>query len=106
MYFSDMHYWEKSNMLLTQSFVHKTHYAIFGFFYPWDFENWFSDDWLMQVYNAKSLLYPSHQRVTNTNVYGTRYSACSHESRSRIVLRYTLYQGGLSIDSFMKGVKY
>ena len=36
--------------LMTQSFVHCTHLAVFGYYYPPHFRNWFSDDWATQVY--------------------------------------------------------
>ena len=35
---------------MTQSFVHCTHLAVFGYYYPPHFRNWFSDDWATQVY--------------------------------------------------------
>lgn len=31
--------------LMTQSFASCKHYEIFGFYYPWHFKNWYSDDW-------------------------------------------------------------
>lgn len=36
--------------LLTQSFVHKTHMNIFGFYYPHEFTNWHCDNWIQEVY--------------------------------------------------------
>jgi len=37
----------------TQFLVHKTHYEIFGFFYPEEIPNWGCDNWLHDVYPAK-----------------------------------------------------
>ena len=40
--------------LMTQSFAHCTHHAIFGFYYPRQFRNWYSDDWATQVYGKRN----------------------------------------------------
>jgi hypothetical protein len=36
--------------LLTQSFVHKTHLDIFGYYYPKEIKNIYVDDWIQNVY--------------------------------------------------------
>jgi hypothetical protein len=36
--------------ILTQCFVHKTHFEIFGFFYPEEIKNWYCDDWINNIY--------------------------------------------------------
>lgn len=61
--------------ILTQSFVHKTHYDIFGFYYPPIFKNWYSDDWLTLVYQNDTIRV-SDVKVFNQQILGTRYSAC------------------------------
>jgi hypothetical protein len=33
--------------IFTQAFCHRTHYLIFGYFYPFVFKNWYSDDWVL-----------------------------------------------------------
>lgn len=38
------------SQLLTQSFVHRTHMDIFGFYYPHEFTNWYCDNWIQGVY--------------------------------------------------------
>ena len=35
--------------LMTQSFAHCTHHEIFGYYYPTEFKNWYSDDWATQA---------------------------------------------------------
>ena len=35
--------------LMTQSFAHCTHHEIFGYYYPREFKNWYSDDWATQA---------------------------------------------------------
>lgn len=44
-----------NHSILTQCFVHKTHFDIFGFFYPPEIKNWFCDDWLNNVYTRTPL---------------------------------------------------
>ncbi|KAL4236998.1 hypothetical protein ACF0H5_005382 [Mactra antiquata] len=36
--------------ILTQDFVHVTHFHIFGFYYPPQLDNWWADDWITSVY--------------------------------------------------------
>jgi hypothetical protein len=45
--------WSNNNDIPTQFLVHKTHYDIFGFFYPPEIPNWTCDDFLFQIYPDK-----------------------------------------------------
>ena len=45
--------WSNNDQIPTQFLVHKTHYEIFGFFYPTEIPNWGCDNWLHDVYPAK-----------------------------------------------------
>merc|ERR1719271_1650025 len=38
--------------IMTHDFVHKTHYDIFGYYYPPEFKNWCTDDWITNVYGG------------------------------------------------------
>jgi hypothetical protein len=38
---------------LTQAFVGRKHYEIFGYLYPEVFKNWYSDNWITMVYQSK-----------------------------------------------------
>eukprot|EP01080_Neovahlkampfia_damariscottae_P007945 gene7945-12412_t len=62
--------------IFTQSFVHKTHHDIFGYYYPPVFRNWYSDDWITTVYNPVKSSFKSTKRVFNSNMAGTRYQHC------------------------------
>tara|TARA_R110001592_G_scaffold262157_2_gene527187 strand:+ start:33 stop:749 length:717 start_codon:yes stop_codon:yes gene_type:complete len=55
--FSDMGrlYCDRQDRLITQSFVHRTHYDIFGYYYPKEIMNWGIDDWITEVYGALNL---------------------------------------------------
>jgi hypothetical protein len=41
-----------NSRILTQSFTHRTHYNIFGYYFPTRFRNWYCDDWMSKVYLA------------------------------------------------------
>ena len=52
--------------LLTQSFVHKTHYDIFGYYYPPSIKNWYVDDWIHQVYQPNNNFWLKEIKVRNS----------------------------------------
>lgn len=52
--------------ILTQCFVHRKHFKIFGFFYPNEIKNWYCDDWINEVYKSKTYLLPDNYYCTNT----------------------------------------
>jgi len=45
--------WSNNNAIPTQFLVHKSHYEIFGFFYPPAIHNYFCDDWMYGIYPEK-----------------------------------------------------
>ena len=47
----------KQKFLLTQSFVSRLHYEIFGFYFDPAIKNWFCDDWITYVYKELNRLY-------------------------------------------------
>ena len=52
-------YFDREDRLLTQSFVHRTHYDIFGYYYPKEIMNWGIDDWITEIYGALNLSFYS-----------------------------------------------
>ena len=64
------------HLLLTQAFVHKTHYEIFGRLYPHEIKDWHSDDWLTLVYGGNYTCQFREYMVINHNDKGTRYQGC------------------------------
>ena len=42
--------YHKEDRLITQSFVSKIHYEIFGSYFPKEIANWYIDNWLTEVY--------------------------------------------------------
>ena len=43
---------EGKTTIMTHDFVHRTHYKIFGYYYPPEFKNWCTDDWITNVYGG------------------------------------------------------
>jgi hypothetical protein len=62
-----------TSWLLTQTFVHRTHMEIFDTYFPIEFRNWHSDNWLTRVYgpftHRKHAVTLKHQ----TGAVGKRY---------------------------------
>jgi len=60
-------YDQNNPKVLTQSFVHRTHMDIFGFYYPPELKNWFCDDWIQHVYSKYNLcIHTKEVKVTNS----------------------------------------
>ncbi len=51
--------------ILTQAFVSRRHAEIFGTFYPPVFRNWWSDDWITNVYRPGHLFFREQHLVEN-----------------------------------------
>lgn len=52
--------------ILTQSFVSKKHYDIFGFYFPEAIINWFCDNWISDVYRKHNLYFPLANKIVNS----------------------------------------
>jgi hypothetical protein len=82
-------------MLLTQSFVHRTHYEIFGKLYPHEIKDAYSDDWMTKVYGStRSHQFPVYT-MKNHNDKRTRYQFCGN-----VNLDYFLGLGKSRIKAF------
>ena len=46
--------------ILTQSFVSRIHWQLFGYYFPEEIKNWFCDDWINIVYRKMNHFYPLH----------------------------------------------
>ncbi|KAL1500163.1 hypothetical protein AB1Y20_012833 [Prymnesium parvum] len=69
--------------LMTQSFTHCTHRDIFGYYYPPEFRNWYSDDWATQVYGRRNTFWRkdlevSHELATRGPRYDVAYEDKTH----------------------------
>ncbi len=63
-----------NHSILTQCFVHKTHFNIFGFYYPLEIRNWYCDDWLNSIYTRTPLEFD----MSCSNTGGTERYAIVH----------------------------
>jgi|TARA_Y100000992_G_scaffold302554_2_gene277273 hypothetical protein len=61
-----------NNYILTQTFVHRTHMNIFGFYFPEDIYNWCIDDWINQVYRNE-YFYPLYNHYCGNEGGEPRY---------------------------------
>jgi hypothetical protein len=88
--------------ILTQSFVHRTHYEIFGFLYPWIFKNWYSDDWMTYIYSPwNSTFIRNDIEVDNSQITGTRYHTCFFPGKSE--LKNMLDNYCIHLNNWLKG---
>jgi hypothetical protein len=86
--------------MLTQSFTHCTHLAVFGGLYPDAFANWWSDDWISQVYGRRNTFALADLKVSNVissggQRYGPQYAA-------RAMLRPLINTGRTSISNWLR----
>ena len=52
--------------ILTQSFVSRRHYSLFGYYFPPEIINWFCDDWINYVYRGINAYFPlAHHSCVN-----------------------------------------
>ena len=71
--------------ILTHDMVHRTHLDIFYYYYPPEFENWWVDDWITNVYKPKRSTKLTTWIVLHEMVHGTRYAI--HYAKSRRLLK-------------------
>jgi len=85
--------------LMTQSFAHCTHGAVFGYYYPPHFRNWYSDDWATQVYGARNTFWRKDLEVSHELAHqGPRY-AISYDDKQHLAEQITL--GRQTIDRYV-----
>ena len=63
--------------LLTQAMVSRKHYEIFGFLYPVQIKDWYSDFWLSRVYGLNHTLCSRDFFARNLREKGSRYTHCA-----------------------------
>lgn len=67
--------------ILTASFVSFTHYEVFGFLYPEGLINWFSDDWITEMYAHQQRKIMTNVTVFNKKPNGPSYQPCRHHKK-------------------------
>lgn len=96
---------EGNRSIFTQAFVHKTHHKIFGYFYPYVFKNWYSDDWISMVYREKNSYFkdPNTPLVRNQQTFGTRYVVCDANGKEN--LNKVLQSSKIKIEAYLQYTK-
>lgn len=61
--------------LLTQSFVSRRHWEIFGWYYPIVIKDWYSDNWISEVYGSDHTYCVQDAAIRN-GATSTRYNIC------------------------------
>ena len=88
-----------NNFILTQSFVHKTHYKIFGYYFPPSIKNWFCDDWMHGVYKPFFLKKIDSILIRNSTIYTPRYEVFKLDWKTEV-------QNGIKlIEEYLKKEK-
>ncbi|KAL9642096.1 hypothetical protein ABK040_007102 [Willaertia magna] len=91
---------EGNRSIFTQAFVHRTHNEIFGYFYPYVFKNWYSDDWISLVYrDHNSYFKDTTVMVHNSQTFGTRYDVCDANGKEN--LHKVLHTSKLRINEWL-----
>ena len=101
-------------LLLTQTFVHRTHMEMFGFYFPEDIINWYIDDWINMVYKTM-FYYPLKQHYCE-NCSGEerydiknklsendtiRYNSYTYENKVRVIVKRERKR----LIKYLKGIK-
>jgi hypothetical protein len=72
--------------LLTQSFVSRRHWDLFGFYFPPEIKDWYSDNWISQVYGGDNTKCIPDVHIVNGAV-STRYDICDRPQWREALLR-------------------
>ncbi|KAL4238841.1 hypothetical protein ACF0H5_003548 [Mactra antiquata] len=82
--------------ILTQDFVHVTHFHIFGFYYPPQLDNWWADDWITRVYESRSMRLTAWK--VKHLVKARRYRVNMHHEK---LLPQFISQGNKTLTSYI-----
>jgi len=66
-----------NSRILTQSFVSRKHFDLFGYYFPEELKNWFCDDWINETYRGLGAYYPLGQHYC-ANMGGTPRYVIEH----------------------------
>ena len=59
--------------ILTQTFVGRKHYEIFGYYFHPNIKNWFCDDWINMIYRHLNCFFPLKQHFCDNIGGNPRY---------------------------------
>lgn len=87
--------------LMTQAFVHRTHFEIFEPMYPVVFKNWYMDDWLQLVYGLLSI--PIENCFFRNSPHKPRYEIQTEAYKH---LQDELFNGCIAIQFYLQSKNY
>ncbi|KAI3644096.1 hypothetical protein MP228_010260 [Amoeboaphelidium protococcarum] len=73
--------------LLTQAMVSRRHFDIFGFFFPLEIKDWYSDFWITRLYEPKHKYCSQEVIANNLQNQGVRYARCNGVNWFNLVQR-------------------
>ena len=91
---------EGNTAILTHDFVSRKHIDIFGVYYSTEFDNWWTDDWITDVYKpGRSLKLTEWQVKHDLAMHGTRYTV---DFSQQTLLAAELIKGRELIRKFVR----
>ncbi|CAM9836664.1 unnamed protein product [Scytosiphon promiscuus] len=90
--------------ILTHAFVHRTHIDVFGRFFPDSFKNWWSDDWISNVYGRDHTLRDHAVTITH-DVKSQKADAPNRydvDQSAQHSLRKELQKGHVKLSKWLK----
>lgn len=101
-----------NDKIFTHSFVHRTHFDIFGTLFPASFKNWWSDDWISAVYGREYTYWPrasavqiSHL-VSSHKAVGAGYTRYEVDKGAQLRLNGELRAGFVKINEWLRKHSY
>ena len=94
--------------ILTHAFVHRTHVEIFDAFFPATFKNWWSDDWISQVYGRRATFARKDVVVTH-NVQSQKTGAWNRydvDHSAQHALHSEVQKGFVTINAWLRARDY
>ena len=94
--------------ILTHAFVHRTHVDIFDAFFPATFKNWWSDDWISQVYGRRAT-FARRDVVVTHNVQSQKTGAWNRydvDHAAQHALHSEVQKGFVTINAWLRARDY
>lgn len=100
--------------VIENAFVHKTHYDIFGYFYPWEIKNYYCDNWITEVYRDELSVILHSMTSRNLSIHASQqryeilypnWEECIRKSRIQLnkgCISFCLY--GQYTDKYYRGL--
>merc|ERR1719245_1369844 len=83
-----------SKSILQESFVSREHVCMFGYYFPIKFSNWYTDNWITEMYNytgrARQISEVQVANLDNKRYYGDRTSMFIWENLAKKAYCQTL----------------